>query len=91
RAAKYGAIGVIIRSLTEATDNNPHTGAMNYNDSFPKIPAVAVGGDDADYLWSLGKKSSFTVSMKTNGKFLPDAKGYNVIGELKGSVNADTY
>ncbi|MFX5562891.1 hypothetical protein ABTD73_20795, partial [Acinetobacter baumannii] len=72
RAAKYGAIGVIIRSLTEATDNNPHTGAMNYNDSFPKIPAVAVGGDDADYLWSLGKKSSFTVSMKTNGKFLPD-------------------
>lgn len=91
RAAKYGAVGVIIRSLTEATDNNPHTGAMNYNDSFPKIPAVAVGGDDADYLWRLGKKSSFTVSMKTNGKFLPDAKGYNVIGELKGSVNADTY
>lgn len=91
RAAKYGAVGVIIRSLTEATDNNPHTGGMTYNDSFPKIPAVAVGGDDADYLWSLGKKSSFTISMTTSGKFLPDAKGYNVIGELKGSVNADTY
>src|ERR1019366_2895244 len=38
RAAKYGAVAVLIRSLTEATDNNPHTGAMAYNDSFPKIP-----------------------------------------------------
>ncbi|MBX9732755.1 MAG: M20/M25/M40 family metallo-hydrolase [Chitinophagaceae bacterium] len=91
RAAKYGAVGIIIRSLTEATDNNPHTGGMTYNDSFPKIPAVAVGGDDADYLWSLAKKSTFQVSITTNGKFLPDAKGYNVIGELKGSVSADIY
>ncbi len=85
RAAKYGAVGVMIRSLTEATDNNPHTGTMAYNDSFPKIPAIALGGDDADYVWNLSKKSSFTVSFTTNGHFLPDAKGYNVIGELTGT------
>jgi carboxypeptidase Q len=91
RAAKYGAVGVMIRSLTEATDNNPHTGGMSYNDSFPKIPAIALGGDDADYVWALGKKSTFTVSLTTNGKFLPDAKGYNVIGELTGTVNPEIY
>ncbi len=85
RAAKYGAVGVMIRSLTEATDNNPHTGAMAYNDSFPKIPAIALGGYDANYIWELSKKSSFKVSFTTNGHFLPDAKGYNVIAEIKGS------
>jgi carboxypeptidase Q len=91
RAAKYGAIGVMIRSLTEATDNNPHTGAMAYNDSFPKIPAIALGGYDADYIWNLSKQSSFEVSFKTNGHFLPDAKGHNVIAELKGTEFPDQY
>ncbi len=85
RASKYGAVGIMIRSLTEATDNNPHTGAMAYNDSFPKIPAIALGGYDANYIWELSKKSSFKVSFTTNGHFLPDAKGYNVIAEIKGS------
>ena len=85
KAAKYGAVGIMIRSLTEATDNNPHTGAMAYNDSFPKIPAIALGGYDANYIWELSKKSSFKVSFTTNGHFLPDVKGYNVIAEIKGS------
>ncbi len=85
RAAKYGAVGIMIRSLTEATDNNPHTGAMVYNDSFPKIPAIALGGYDANYIWDLSKQSNFKVSLTTNGHFLPDAKGYNVIAEIKGS------
>lgn len=85
RAAKYGAVGIMIRSLTEATDNNPHTGAMVYNDSFPKIPAIALGGYDANYIWELSKKSSCRVSFTTNGHYLPDAKGYNVIAEIKGS------
>lgn len=86
RAAKYGAVAVLIRSLTEATDNNPHTGVMAYNDSFPKIPAAALGLKDADYLWSTCKRNpSVRVSLFTNGSFLPDAVGHNVIAELKGT------
>lgn len=91
RAAKYGAVGIMIRSLSESTDNNPHTGSMTYNDSFPKIPAVALGGLDADYVWQLSKKSSFKVSMITHGKMLPDTIGHNVIGELKGSEFSNEY
>lgn len=86
RAAKYGAIGVIVRSMTEATNNHPHTGATRYNDSFPKIPAVAVGLEDADYLWQVCQKhKKVQVSFTTNGKFLPDTIGHNVIAEIKGS------
>lgn len=91
RAAKYGAVGVLIRSLTEATDNNPHTGAMSYNDSFPKIPAAALGYQDADYLWNLCKQNTVTVEMHTHGYFLPDTIGYNVIGEIKGSAFPDQF
>jgi carboxypeptidase Q len=91
RAAKYGAIGVMIRSLTEATDNIPHTGAMAYNDSFPKIPAIALGGYDADYVWELSRTSSFQVSISTNGHFLPDAVGHNVVAELTGSEFPDEF
>src|ERR1044072_8654275 len=42
RAARYGALAVIVRSMSHAANNFPHTGAMRYNDSFPKIPAVAI-------------------------------------------------
>ncbi len=91
RAAKYGAVGVMIRSLTESTANDPHTGAMAYNDSFPKIPAIAVGPRDADGVWALSKKVGFKLSMTTNGHFLPDTIGHNVVAELKGTEFPDQY
>ena len=84
-AAKYGAAAVIVRSMSNSTDNHPHTGSLSYNDSFPKIPAVAIGLQDADWLSSELKKGSVAVSLSTYGKFLPDTIGHNVIGELKGT------
>ncbi len=90
RAAKFGAAGVIVRSMTHAMDNNPHTGAMNYNDSFPKIPAAAVGIQDVARLDSLidaGK--SMQVQLFTYGKMLPDTTGHNIIGELIGTEHPE--
>lgn len=91
RAARYGAVGVIVRSMSESTDNYPHTGATNYNDSFPKIAAVAVGLQDADWLSEALQAGPVSVSMKTNGHFLPDTIGHNVIAELRGSEFPDEY
>ncbi len=89
RAAQYGAVAVMIRSLSESTANDPHTGAMVYNDSFPKIPAVALGPRDADYLWTLSRSQALKAAVTTYGHFLPDTIGHNVIGELKGSSYPD--
>lgn len=89
KAAKYGAVGYLIRSLSESTDNFAHTGMMKYNDSFPKIPAAALGLKDADKLSNLCSKNNVTISINTNGRFLPDVTAYNIIGELKGTSNAD--
>ena len=91
RAAKYGAVAVIVRSMTHSTDNNPHTGAMNYIDSISnrRIPAVAIGLRDADWLSNLLQNESVHVFFTTNGHFLPDTVGHNVIGELTGSQFPD--
>lgn len=89
RAARYGAVGAIVRSMTHAADNNPHTGGTNYNDSFPKIPALAVGIQDADKLAAAIQKNNVTAFIRSNAKMLPDTIGHNVIGEIKGSEFPD--
>ena len=91
RAAKYGAVGVIVRSMSHSTDNNPHTGATRYVDSLPKLPAVAIGLRDADWLSSQLQKGSLQVGLHTHGKMLPDTIGHNVIGELKGTEFPNEY
>ncbi|MFC0775406.1 M20/M25/M40 family metallo-hydrolase [Terrimonas alba] len=85
RAAKYRAAAVIVRSMSNSVDNNPHTGATNYDSGYAKIPAVAIGLRDADWLAAELEKKAVTVYLKTNGKMLPDTIGHNVIGELMGS------
>ena len=76
--------------MSESTDNNPHTGAMEYNDSFPKIPAAAIGLQDADKLWELCHQSkTVTLNITTHGKFLPDEIAYNVIAEITGTEKPD--
>jgi carboxypeptidase Q len=86
RAAKYGAVGIIIRSLSTGTDNHPHTGVMSYNDSFPKIPAMAMGLQDADKVVALFKSGKpMTMTLMSDGRFLTDTTGNNVIGEIKGT------
>ncbi len=87
RAAKYGAVAVIVRSMTHATDNNPHTGATRYDTAISKnkIPAVAVGLKDADWLSTTLERKKVEVFLKTNGQMLPDTIAHNVIAELQGT------
>ncbi|MCU0365356.1 MAG: M20/M25/M40 family metallo-hydrolase [Ignavibacteriaceae bacterium] len=73
-AAKYGAIGVVIRSITTRHDNVPHTGVMDYNDTIPKIPAAALGNK---------------IDLKLNCRTLPNAQSFNVIGEITGTEFPD--
>lgn len=91
RAAKYGAKAVMIRSMSHSTDNHPHTGSVSYNDSFPKIPAVALGIRDAEWLTEAIQKQNISATIHTHGKSFPDTIGHNVIGELRGSEFPDQY
>ena len=50
---------------------------------------MAIGLRDADWLSEQIQKDKISVQMKTNGHFLPDTIGHNVIGELTGSEFPD--
>jgi hypothetical protein len=90
RAAKYGAAGVIVRSMSHSADNNPHTGSLRYDTTLPKIPAMAIGLRDADWLSNQVMNNKVkSVTIKSNAHFLPDTIGHNVIGELTGSEFPD--
>lgn len=90
QAAKYGAIGVMVRSLASNVDAFPHTGATAYNDSFPKIPAVAISTQDAEWLSiQLKKRMTLTAYFKTSCVMLPDVLSYNVVGEIRGSTHPE--
>lgn len=92
RAAKYGAVAMITRSMTHSVDNNPHTGALDYIDSFPKIPAAAVGLWDADKMAkAITENKNVKLFLRTNAKMLPDTPGHNVIGEITGSEFPDQF
>ncbi len=92
RAAKYGAVAVLVRAVTNSTDNFPHTGAMRYDNALLKIPALAVGLWDADKIVAaLQQNKSAEIFLKTNAHTLADTIGHNVIGELTGTEFPDQY
>ena len=85
-ASKYGAIGVVVRSLSSFKDDVLHTGSTNYALNIPKIPAVAITTNDADMLSELlADDPELKFYFETSAQMLPDVLSYNVIGEIKGS------
>ncbi len=86
KAASYGAIGAMVRSLASNPDDFPHTGVTIYEDAFPKIPAVAISTNNAIWLSKqLMKKMQVTAYFRNTSTMLPDAPSFNVVGEIRGS------
>jgi carboxypeptidase Q len=85
RAAKLGAVGVLIRSVGTDSNRTPHTGSLRYEEGAPKIPAAALSNPDADLLARLGREGKpvrvrFTLGCRDLGL----AETANVIGEIPG-------
>ena len=93
-AVKYGAIAVIVRSMSLKLDDFPHTGAMTYG-NLPKekqIPAAAISTNDAQLLSTmLTLDNSIKFYFKQNCKQLKDVQSYNVIGEITGTEYPNQY
>lgn len=93
-AAKYGAVGVIVRSLTESIDDYPHTGATLSAPGTQLIPAAAISTKAADKLSNmlrLRKLPLIKFYFKQSCQLLPDVLSYNVIGELTGTENPNKF
>lgn len=89
RAAKHGAVGVLMRSVTAHSLRTPHTGALNYDPAAPKIPAAAITVEDSLLIARLAEQGPVSVRLQLEPKLYPDAKSANVIGELRGRERPD--
>ena len=85
-AARAGGIAALVRSMTTSIDTFPHTGAMGYNDSIPKVPAAAISTVDANMLSDLlSREKSVNIHLQLSCEMLPDVESANVVGELTGT------
>lgn len=85
-AAKVGGVAALVRSMTTRLDDVPHTGAMNYVDTIPKVPSAAISTIGANRLSDLLKKEGrVTMYLKLTCETLPDKESANVIGEIVGT------
>jgi len=93
-AIKYGAVGVIVRSMNLRMDDFPHTGSMTY-DNLPvdrRIPSAAISTNDAELLSTMLKlDKSIKFYFKQNCKQLKDVQSYNVVGQITGSEFPNEY
>jgi hypothetical protein len=89
---KFGALAVIVRSMTNNIDDYPHTGTMRYGD-IPEseyIPAAAISTLAAENLSkALKEDSKLKVYLRQTCKNLPKEKSFNVIGEIRGSEHPE--
>ncbi len=84
-AARVGAVGAIVRSMTLALDDHPHTGATRYDDALPSVPAVAISTLAAQSLAGLiAAGGAVKLRLELDCRTLPDVESANVVGELRG-------
>ena len=85
KAAEYGAVAALVRSMTTSSDDFPHTGVTVYRDSTRQIPGVAISTNDADMLSKKLKEGPVKIFIKTDCKSIGLKPAPTVIGEIKGS------
>jgi carboxypeptidase Q len=90
RAARYGAIAVLVRSIGPAGLRLPHTGGVNYEAATPKIPGAAISSEDADRLQRMADRGErIVIRLRMDAHFEPDVRSANVVGELRGRERPD--
>ena len=90
RAAEYGAVAAVIRSVASASLRTPHTGALRYDAKLPKIPAAAMTVEDAMLVHRLlARGDRVRMHLVLTPKTLPDVASANVVAEIKGSEKPD--
>jgi len=84
-AADLGAVAALIRSVGSADFRLPHTGWS----AAAGIPAGAVTAEDAELIAYLAAQGRVRMHLTLTPQKLPDATGYNVIADVKGSEHPE--
>lgn len=86
RAAQFGAIASLTRSITPYSLDSPHTGSMSYSSEAVKIPSAAITVEDALLLARLTRRGETPVlHLYMSAKTEADSLSRNVMAEITGS------
>lgn len=88
-AAKRGAIGLLIRSISTSDSTVPHTGVTAFGDGVVSIPSAALGVPEAEQLERLAAKGPLRIKLKLASTVDPADVAWNISGEIKGSEKPD--
>jgi Zn-dependent M28 family amino/carboxypeptidase len=83
-AAKSGAVAALVRSLATASLRTPHTGATDFAEGAPQIPAAAISVEDAELIARLLQRGAVKVRFILGCRWLPDADSANVVADVRG-------
>ncbi len=89
-AARAGAAGVLVRSLTFRLDDNPHAGMLRYEAGVPQIPAAAVstlGADRLSEMFAAGKKVMVRIRLTCRNE--GPVESANVVCQLTGTEHPE--
>jgi carboxypeptidase Q len=90
RAARLGAVAVVIRSVGPMGLRTPHTGSTRYDDDAPRIPAAAVSAEDANRLQRLSDRGRrLVLRLKMEAQLQGEAESANLVGEIRGREAPD--
>ena len=90
RAAKYGAVASLVRSIGDWSMDTPHTGVMGYDENYDKIPTAALTMEDAMMLGRIHeRKQKITLKLHMEAKTVGDRWSRNIISEIKGHEHPD--
>ncbi|HEY8548816.1 MAG TPA: M20/M25/M40 family metallo-hydrolase [Vicinamibacterales bacterium] len=90
RAARAGAVAVLVRAVGPTGLRTPHTGALTYSSGAPAIPAASISAEDSAMLARLQARGTrVRLRLEMGASWLPDAPSANVIAELRGRERPD--
>ena len=90
RAARYGAVAAIVRSITPVSLQTLHAGSVEYAEDQPKIPAAVTTIECAELLQRLQDRGEqLRLHLTMGAKFLPEAESANVVAEIRGREKPD--
>ena len=85
RAARYGAVAVLVRSVGPPGLRTPHTGAVRYEEGTPAVPAAAITTEDADRLQRLSDRGArVVVRLQMEARLEGEAESANLVADWRG-------
>ncbi len=86
RAAKYGAVASLVRSVGSLSFDTPHTGTLAYEETLPKIPSAAVSIENSTMMRRMAKRGDrIQLHLEMENELIPNLPSANVVGEIVGA------